>query len=213
MISDCKLKVMLGEDDLKQFEIKAEQLDYSNTETKRMFWDILNRAKHQTGFDTDGQRVLVPLYPSKQGGCEMFVTKIGLLYSEDEDDISRYNYEEKKNSKTFQTKKEKKHIHNVKMQRIFFVCTVAYVLFFACLLKLINPVKDIIRDISLGFQGLIIIFAMLGIKQMLKKAAKKVEMLKNKVLSETLLVYAFIWMIITFVLINDLPKDMFDFVG
>lgn len=109
MISDCKLKVMLGEDDLKQFEIKAEQLDYSNTETKRMFWDILNRAKHQTGFDTDGQRVLVQLYPSKQGGCEMFVTKIGLLYSEDEDDISRYNYEEKKNSKTFQTKKEKKH--------------------------------------------------------------------------------------------------------
>ncbi|MBR2923018.1 MAG: hypothetical protein IKC10_06870 [Alphaproteobacteria bacterium] len=112
-----------------------------------------------------------------------------------------------------QAKKEKKHIHNVKMQRIFFVCMVAYVLFFACLLKLINPVKDIIRDISLGFQGLIIIFAMLGIKQMLKKAAKKVEMLKNKVLSETLLVYAFIWMLITFVLINDLPKDMFDFVG
>ncbi len=105
MISDCKLKVMLGEEDLKQFEIKAEQLDYSNTETKRMFWDILNRAKHQTGFDTDGQRVLVQLYPSKQGGCEMFVTKIGLLYSEDEDDISRYNYEEKNNSKTFQTKK------------------------------------------------------------------------------------------------------------
>ena len=46
MISDCKLKVMLGEDDLKQFEIKAEQLDYSNTETKRMFWDLLSRAKH-----------------------------------------------------------------------------------------------------------------------------------------------------------------------
>ncbi len=79
MISDNKLKVMLGEDDLRQFEIKAEQLDYSNTETKRMFWDILNRAKHETGFDTDGQRVLVQLYPSKEGGCEMFVTKIGLL--------------------------------------------------------------------------------------------------------------------------------------
>ena len=105
MISDCKLKVMLGEEDLKQFEIKAEQLDYSNTETKRMFWDILNRAKHQTGFDTDGQRVLVQLYPSKQGGCEMFVTKIGLLYSENEEESPKYNCSEKDNQKALRTKK------------------------------------------------------------------------------------------------------------
>lgn len=81
MISDSKLKVMLCEEDLRQFELKADQLDYSNTDTKRMFWDVLSKAKHQTGFDTDGQRVLVQLYPSKEGGCEMFVTKIGLLCS------------------------------------------------------------------------------------------------------------------------------------
>ena len=110
MISDCKLKVMLGEEDLKRFEIKAEQLDYSNTETKRMFWDILNRAKHQTGFDTDGQRVLVQLYPSKQGGCEMFVTKIGLLYSENEEESPKYNCGEKDNQKASRTKKEKRHM-------------------------------------------------------------------------------------------------------
>ncbi len=83
MISDNKLKVMLCEEDLRQFELKADQLDYSNTDTKRMFWDVLSKAKHQTGFDTDGQRVLVQLYPSKEGGCEMFVTKIGLLSSGD----------------------------------------------------------------------------------------------------------------------------------
>ena len=83
MISDNKLKVMLCEEDLKGFQLKADQLDYSNTDTKRMFWDVLSKAKHQTGFDTDGQRVLVQLYPSKEGGCEMFVTKIGLLSSPD----------------------------------------------------------------------------------------------------------------------------------
>ncbi len=83
MISDNKLKVMLCEEDLKGFQLKADQLDYSNTDTKRMFWDVLSKAKHQTGFDTDGQRVLVQLYPSKGGGCEMFVTKIGLLSSPD----------------------------------------------------------------------------------------------------------------------------------
>lgn len=81
MISDSKLKIMLTSDDLKQFEINADELDYSNTETKRMFWDLLSQAKHDTGFDTDGQRVLVQLYPSKEGGCEMFVTKIGIMCS------------------------------------------------------------------------------------------------------------------------------------
>ena len=36
-----------------------------------------------------------------------------------------------------------------------------------------------------------------------------IEYLKNKVLRETLLVYAFIWMIIIMVLLNEFPKDLF----
>ena len=84
LISDSKIKVMLTEEDLKEFEIEADELDYANTDTKRMFWDILSRAKHITGFDTDGQKVLVQLYPSRHGGCEMFVTKIGALHSTEE---------------------------------------------------------------------------------------------------------------------------------
>ena len=106
MISDSKLKVMLCKEDLSHFELKPEQLDYSNTETKRMFWDVLNRAKHQTGFDTDGQRVLVQLYPSKEGGCEMFVTKIGVLHSDDIKTKTHSN--EKDNVEVVSTKKNKK---------------------------------------------------------------------------------------------------------
>ncbi len=77
MISDSKLKIMLTKEDLDDFDIEAEELDYGNTETKRMFWDILSRAKHTVGFDTDGHRVLVQLFPCRAGGCEMFITKIG----------------------------------------------------------------------------------------------------------------------------------------
>ena len=98
LISDNKLKIMLCEKDLKQFDIKAEELDYSNTETKRMFWDILSRAKHETGFDTDGQRVLVQLYPSKEGGCEMFVTKIGALTAAEEEKSKSHKYLNDRNS-------------------------------------------------------------------------------------------------------------------
>lgn len=80
MISESKLKIMLSAEDLQAFELAPEDLDYGNTETKRMFWDILGRAKHSVGFDTDGQRVLVQLYPSRAGGCEMFITKLGSLH-------------------------------------------------------------------------------------------------------------------------------------
>lgn len=93
LISECKLKIALCEEDLKAFEVRADELDYSNTETKRMFWDLLSRAKHKTGFDTDGQRVLVQLYPSKDGGCEMFVTKIGLLEECENNKKSSQGYE------------------------------------------------------------------------------------------------------------------------
>ena len=86
MISDSKLKVMLSADDLKDFDLDTESLDYSNTETKRMFWDILSRAKRSVGFDTDGHRVLVQLYPSRCGGCEMFVTRLSCLCKNDKSD-------------------------------------------------------------------------------------------------------------------------------
>lgn len=88
LIGEDKIKVMLTEEDLEEFELSADELDYANTETKRMFWDVLSRAKARTGFDTDGQKVLVQLYPSKDGGCEIFVTKLGSIYKDIDDESS-----------------------------------------------------------------------------------------------------------------------------
>ena len=82
IINDSKLKVTLTSNDLSEFSLDADTLDYSNAETKKMFWDILAKAKRSAGFCTDGHRVLVQLYPSRAGGCEMFITKLGLLPNE-----------------------------------------------------------------------------------------------------------------------------------
>lgn len=106
--------------------------------------------------------------------------------------------------------KEKKHIQDIKMQRIFAVGTSLYLLFFALLFKMLMPAKAIIADISLGFQGLFVVFVLIGLYKLFKKLSAKVEYLKNKIISETLLVYAFIWMLITLVLLNDLPQNLFD---
>lgn len=78
-ISDTKLKVMLSEEDMILYDLDTEALDYDNKETRRAFWQILDEAKRQTGFDASSDRVFVQVYPSKKGGCEMFVTKVGKL--------------------------------------------------------------------------------------------------------------------------------------
>ena len=76
VINENKLKITLTESDMKQYSLDSNTIDYDNTETRKAFWNILDEVKHQTGFDAASQKVFIQLYPSKEGGCEMYVTKI-----------------------------------------------------------------------------------------------------------------------------------------
>lgn len=75
-IGDSKLKIMLTAQDMARYAITPEALDYENTETRRAVWQILDEAKQQTGFDAASDRVLIQVYPSRAGGCELYVTKV-----------------------------------------------------------------------------------------------------------------------------------------
>lgn len=77
-ISDSKLKVMLTGADMRKYRLDAGKMDYESAETRRAFWTIFDEAKERTGFDTSCDKVLIQLYPAKDGGCEIFVTKLGL---------------------------------------------------------------------------------------------------------------------------------------
>lgn len=75
-ISDTKLKVTLDYDDMTRYDLCAEQMDYDNTETRRVIWQILDEAKHRTGFNAAEDRILIQAYPGRKGGCEIYVTKL-----------------------------------------------------------------------------------------------------------------------------------------
>ena len=75
-IGDSKLKIMLTAQDMARYAITPEALDYENTETRRAVWQILDEAKQKTGFDAASDRVLIQVYPSRTGGCELYVTKV-----------------------------------------------------------------------------------------------------------------------------------------
>ncbi len=76
-ISDSKLKVTLSPSDMERFRLDNESMDYENTETRSAIWQILDEAKRCANFDVGGERIFLQVYPSRSGGCEMYVTKVG----------------------------------------------------------------------------------------------------------------------------------------
>ncbi len=78
-INDNKLKIMLTPSDMECYALNADTMDYTQTETRRAFRSILNEARNRTGFDVSGDKIYIQFYPSRGGGCEMFVTKYDLV--------------------------------------------------------------------------------------------------------------------------------------
>lgn len=78
-INDNKLKIMLTPSDMECYALDADTMDYTQTETRRAFRSILDEARNRTGFDVSGDKIYIQFYPSRGGGCEMFVTKYDLV--------------------------------------------------------------------------------------------------------------------------------------
>ena len=76
-IGEEKLKLTLSPEDMGRFGLDAEYLDWSDTGTRRAMWSILDEAKRRCGFDAARDKVLVRVFPSLAGGCEIFVTCVG----------------------------------------------------------------------------------------------------------------------------------------
>ena len=74
LISNTKLKIMLNESDMKKYKI-SDDADCAESGTRRAIRNLLEKAREQLGFNTEGEEIFVQLYTSKKGGCELFVTK------------------------------------------------------------------------------------------------------------------------------------------
>ncbi len=81
-ISQNKLKIMLTAEDARHYELNCEEADYTDMLTRAAFREILTDVKREADFDASEDKVYIQMYPSKEGGCELFVTKIGLLLND-----------------------------------------------------------------------------------------------------------------------------------
>ncbi|MBO7342020.1 MAG: adaptor protein MecA [Clostridia bacterium] len=84
-ISKNKLKIMLSAEDARHYELDCDATDLGELRTRSAFHEILSDVKNQTDFDASEDKIYIQMYPSKGGGCELFVTKMGLLLSDEEE--------------------------------------------------------------------------------------------------------------------------------
>ncbi len=87
-INNSKLKIMLDENDMKEYNI-GDEADCANSATRLAIRHILDCAKDKIGFNTEGSEIFVQLYTSKHGGCELFVTKSDPPVARDEKRIKK----------------------------------------------------------------------------------------------------------------------------
>ena len=77
-ISANKLKIMLSAEDARRYALNCENADYADLMTREAFREILTDVRQETGFDATEDKVYIQMYPSKEGGCEMYVTKLAM---------------------------------------------------------------------------------------------------------------------------------------
>ncbi len=75
-ISDRKLKIMLTPTDMCQFEINADNFENNTRQMHRSFRLLLAEIHRQTGFEADDSHLSVQYFPSREGGCEMFICNL-----------------------------------------------------------------------------------------------------------------------------------------
>ena len=75
-ISDSKLKIMLTPMDMRQFELNTDNFYDDSEKMHRSFRRLFEEVKRQSGFEADDHRISVQYFPSREGGCEMFISNL-----------------------------------------------------------------------------------------------------------------------------------------
>lgn len=86
MINSEKIKIMLTREDMLRYDIRTYMSGHTGSAIKEAFAQVLEDVKAQTGFDTLSKRTVLQVYPSRDGGCEMYLTKASSFSNEKKSD-------------------------------------------------------------------------------------------------------------------------------
>ena len=75
-INDNKIKVTISLSDLQERNIDFEALNYNSPATQELFWDMMEQAEIQFGFNTSESQLAIEASPDECDGFVIFITKL-----------------------------------------------------------------------------------------------------------------------------------------
>lgn len=82
-ISENKIKVMLSPEDVAHYALPTVPTEGAKGLARTAFRAILSDMREAAQFDAGEDKVYVQLYPSSEGGFELFITKMGVSLHEE----------------------------------------------------------------------------------------------------------------------------------
>lgn len=74
-IGKYAIKISLSNKEAKEYKLTDAE-EYNDSEIKEAFSKLLDNAKSLTDFSYAGRKIFTEIYPSKDGGCEVFVSTV-----------------------------------------------------------------------------------------------------------------------------------------
>ncbi len=76
LISPGKLKLMLTKHDLDRYKLDCDEIDNENALSRNSFRELFDDVKRVSGFDATDDKVFIQFYPSRDGGAEIYITRL-----------------------------------------------------------------------------------------------------------------------------------------
>ena len=83
-IGNDALKIMLNAEEAIRYGLDSEDAYGDDEKTAKIFQKIFAGAKEEIGFEFGSGKVLVQMYQSRDGGCEIFISRleVGVTYKD-----------------------------------------------------------------------------------------------------------------------------------
>ncbi|MBR2327903.1 MAG: adaptor protein MecA [Clostridia bacterium] len=75
-LDNDNIRILLEKEDLEKYELSYELINAKNSKTKQVFWNIVNTAKERSGFDPNGNKILIEAFPKSNGEVLLYVTRL-----------------------------------------------------------------------------------------------------------------------------------------
>ncbi|MCL2034325.1 MAG: adaptor protein MecA [Oscillospiraceae bacterium] len=76
LINEDKLRIRLNPQDMAEAGLVYENMNYSDSHTKRVLLSLLEKAKKQAGFAPRGAKLFIETYETDNKGCDLYFTII-----------------------------------------------------------------------------------------------------------------------------------------